>query len=63
MNAEHIKNTKTIYHSETRVFNEIKTKLIDHNAIITKADKGQTLVILTYDDYKNKILDLSLIHI
>ena len=30
-----------------------------HNAIVTKADKGQTLVILTYDDYKNKILDFN----
>ena len=48
-------NLKTSYNKETKIFNEIKRKLIDNNNIVTKADKGQTLVILTHKDYKRKI--------
>ena len=48
-------NIKTSYNKETKIFNGIKKKLIDNNSIVTKADKGQTLVILTNEDYKRKI--------
>ena len=48
-------NIKTSYNKETKTFNGIKKKLIDNNSIVTKADKGQTLVILTNEDYKRKI--------
>ena len=48
-------NIKTSYNKETKIFNEIKRKLIDNNNIVTKADKRQTPVILTNEDYKRKI--------
>ena len=48
-------NIKTSYNKETKIFNEIKRKLIDNNSIVTKADKGQTVIILTNEDYKRKI--------
>jgi hypothetical protein len=33
-------------------------KLIDHNLIITRADKGKTLVILPQNKYNNKVMNL-----
>lgn len=37
--------------------NNIKQKLIDNQAIVTKADKGNTIVILNQQDYYNKSID------
>ena len=34
----------------------IKVKLIDNDALITKADKGHTLVIIDRTTYKQKVL-------
>ena len=35
----------------------MKTKLIDNNALIVKADKGNTLVIMDTDSYSDKVHD------
>jgi hypothetical protein len=37
--------------------NKIKEKLKQHNAILTKADKGQSIIIIYNDDYNNKVQD------
>jgi hypothetical protein len=41
--------------SETRTINQIKKKLIDNDAMITKADKRNSIVILYIIDYNNKV--------
>lgn len=48
-------NTKP--NSEMKIIKQIKQKLIDENCIISKADKGQTLIIIPKTDYNNKVLD------
>jgi hypothetical protein len=40
---------------ERHLINNIKKKINQNQLIATKADKGNTLVILHKDDYKNKI--------
>jgi hypothetical protein len=40
--------------SERKTIQDIRTKLLQHNATITKADKGQTLIIITLADYNTK---------
>jgi hypothetical protein len=41
--------------SETRTIKHINKKLIDNNVMITKADKGNSNVILYTVDYNNKV--------
>ena len=41
---------------EKQIINKIKNKLITNKAIITKADKGNSIVITYQEDYHNKIL-------
>ena len=41
--------------NECRIIHQIKKKLTDENATITKADKGNSIVILYIDDYNRKI--------
>lgn len=64
--AEKIKqhyNTRGPTHSKGKSCNEwltletIKSKLIDNNLVVTKADKGNTLVIAERQEYDNKIKD------
>jgi hypothetical protein len=40
-------------HREWRIIRNIKLKLTDNEAIVTKADKGNTLIIIN-KDYNNK---------
>jgi len=40
---------------EIKIINQIKTKLEDAKAIVTKADKGNSVVIIKEDEYNNKI--------
>jgi hypothetical protein len=40
---------------ENWIINQIKTKLNNERAMITKADKGRTLVILYINDYNKKV--------
>ena len=47
----HARNTK----SESKVSRSIKTKLKDSRAMITRADEGNSLVILPIMHYENKI--------
>jgi hypothetical protein len=42
-------------HIERKTLNRIETKLIDNDAIITKADKRQTLIIIKKADYDSKV--------
>ena len=44
-------------HSETKTIKSIKTKLRDNEAIITRADKGNTLVIISTKQYESTITD------
>lgn len=41
--------------SSTKIINKLKNKLNEHKAIITKADKGNTTVIMYKEDYTQKI--------
>jgi hypothetical protein len=43
---------------EKKLINNIKKKMTRNNLTITKADKGNTLVIMHLDDYNQKINDL-----
>ena len=43
------------FHTEFMTLKKIKTKLIDNNARITKADKGHTLVVIDNDTYTQKV--------
>jgi hypothetical protein len=40
---------------EWRTITDIKNKMTENNLTIAKADKGKTLVILTQEEYKQKI--------
>jgi hypothetical protein len=40
---------------EKRIINKIRQKLITSNAIVTKADKGNSVVIIYQEDYHDKI--------
>jgi len=40
---------------ESKIIQNIKTKLNDNNAMITRADKGNSLVILPTEQYENKV--------
>lgn len=42
---------------ETHILKKIKTKIDENSLIITKADKGNTLVIMNQTDYNKKVLD------
>ena len=41
--------------SKNKTINQIKKKLIEGKAMITKADKGNSIIVLYIDDYNNKI--------
>ena len=47
-------NTKR-ENKERKILIQIKEKLISHNAMISKADKGHSIVILWKDSYREKI--------
>jgi hypothetical protein len=55
INVLQTKHPNHIVHPETRTINSIRKKLEDNNAMITKADKGNTMVILPVTDYETKI--------
>jgi transposase-like protein len=42
---------------ERRTINNIKKKLTENNAVVLKADKGNSMVIIHADEYHNKIRD------
>jgi hypothetical protein len=48
---------KTPHSHEQRTLKNIKEKLAHNNAIITKADKGNSIVIMYQTDYINKVND------
>jgi hypothetical protein len=59
-NLKQLYKSKHTYNSnqatqEYRILKHIKEKLQHHNAIITKADKSNSLVILYSTDYHNKV--------
>jgi hypothetical protein len=56
---QHSRNGYNTQHAvqERRTINNIKSKLTENNAIILKADKGNSIVITHIDDYHNKIHD------
>ena len=56
-NNEKLCKVNQRYLKENKTLKQIKTKMIDNNALITKADKENTVVIIDRDEY------LSLIHI
>ena len=47
----------TNYNAERRILKTLKKKLSDDQALVTKADKGNTLVIINKNDYDDKIRD------
>lgn len=49
-----IRNNK-INQKDKALLNSIKNKLSDNNCLVTKADKGQSIVIMTIDDYNKKV--------
>jgi len=49
--------TKHNTHPETRTIKSIQTKLKNNDAMITRADKGNSLVILPTKQYDTKIQD------
>ena len=44
-------------YEEVKVMNSIKDKLHENKALIKKADKGSSLIIVYQNDYKQKVLD------
>jgi hypothetical protein len=42
---------------EKRILNQIKEKLISNNAVILKADKGNSIVIIYQNIYHEKVMD------
>jgi len=44
-------------YEEVKVMNSIKDKLRKNKALITKADKGSSLIIVYQNDYEQKVLD------
>jgi hypothetical protein len=49
-------NTKNILHKRQQyVIKQIHTKLTQNNLMITKADKGKTIVIINQDTYTQKV--------
>jgi hypothetical protein len=44
-------------HDERKIFKQIRDKLSHHKAVIAKADKGNTIIILSETDYRNKTED------
>jgi hypothetical protein len=54
INKTKIQNTKQT--RKVQVVKQIKKKLIDNGAMITQADKGKTMVIITQEDYAEKVL-------
>jgi hypothetical protein len=62
-NVEHLyqqQKNKHIKHSaqsskEQKTIKQIKRKLKDHGAIVTKTDKDNSMVILYQNDYKSKV--------
>jgi hypothetical protein len=48
-------NNNTHVVSEWKTLKNIKKKLKEHNAIITQADKGKTIVIITEEEYNKHI--------
>jgi len=42
-------------HPETKLIKSIQAKFQENNVTITRADKGNSIVILCTNDYKNKI--------
>jgi hypothetical protein len=50
-------HSKHSMHSEAKTIKTIKTKLQNNNAVITSADKGNSIVILPIQQYDSKIQD------
>jgi len=48
-------NPSHIPHPETKLIKSIQAKLQENNATITRADKGNSIVIFCTNDYKNKM--------
>jgi hypothetical protein len=44
-------------HPEAKLINSIQRKLKDNDALITRADKGNSIVILTTNQYETKLQD------
>ena len=55
INTPHITQKQIRFHTEFKTLKKIKTKLIDNNARITKADKGNTLVVIDNDTYTQTV--------
>ena len=53
----HMSNKYTNSSKEFKILKQIKTKLIENNALITKADIGKTLVIMDSESYTMKVND------
>lgn len=53
----HILQKHVRFSKEFKLLKQIKAKLIDNNAFITKADKGNTLVVMDNDVYTTKVND------
>ena len=47
---------------ENKVLKQIKTKLISNNALVTKADKGNTVVLIDKDEYLSKVNEFIVIN-
>ena len=58
-NSTHQKNNQA--QRQNYILNNIKRKLRQGNAMITKADKGKTTVIIDNTEYNKKTLELSTI--
>jgi hypothetical protein len=43
------------FRRQTYLINNINNKLVEENAVVTKADKGITIVIIYTKDYNNKV--------
>lgn len=56
--ARMIKSDLTSNPKITKTLINIKNKLKQDNLVLTKADKGNTIVILPRNDYNNKISDI-----
>ena len=50
----HTYSNRTSTH-ENKIINHIKTKLSKEKAMVTKADKGNTLIVLYISDYNKKV--------
>jgi lauroyl/myristoyl acyltransferase len=56
-NNKHNRNNNRVAYLENKVIKNIKKKLTDNNAIIAKANKENSIIVMPHQDYVERIAD------